>query len=255
MKFPGTKVHILPSDTSDHKPICIIPDGLEQPHTIKPFRFEEMWLSDPGCANIVEAMWSPRSTADPSEEVMQKIDKSDNDLSRWKRVHFGNVTKELEKKCKLLRKAEEQTMLTGVNHRVRALQQEVKDLMDKENRLWFQRAKVLWASNGDKNSKFFHGRATHRKRKNSILRIQNSYGQWRKNPSEVDRCLVDYFKELFTSVHIQNSDAATNSINSIISEDMNAQLTAEFMEWEVQAALKQMAPLKAPGSDGISSVI
>ena len=86
---------------------------------------------------------------------------------------------------------------------------------------------MLWASNGDKNSKFFHSRATQRKRKNSILRIRNLKGQWRTNSSEVDRCLIDYFKELFTSVHIQNSDVATNSI---ISEDMNAQLSAEFME-------------------------
>lgn len=80
-----------------------------------------MWLLDPRCANIVEAVWSPRSTTDPSEEVMRKIDKSGKDLSKWNRAHFGNVRKELEKKMKLLRKAEEQAMLTGVNHQVCAL--------------------------------------------------------------------------------------------------------------------------------------
>jgi len=32
---------------------------------------------------------------------------------------------------------------------------------------------------------------------------------------------------------------------------MNAQLTLDFMFWEVQVALKQMTPFKAPGPDGI----
>ena len=44
--------------------------------------------------------------------------------------------------------------------RVRELKREIMELIDKENRMWFQRAKVLWAKDGDKISKFFHSRAT-----------------------------------------------------------------------------------------------
>lgn len=54
----------------------------------------------------------------------------------------------------------------------------------------------------------------------------------------MDRFLINYFQELFTSAHLQTSDAATNSIETIINADMNAQLSADFMEWEVQTALK-----------------
>ena len=32
---------------------------------------------------------------------------------------------------------------------------------------------------------------------------------------------------------------------------MNAQLSSEFKAWEVQQAIKQMVPLKAPGPDGM----
>ena len=76
--------------------------------------------------------------------------------------------------------------------------------MDKENRMWFQQAKVLWALNGDKNSKKFHCRATERKRKNSILKIRDTSGQWRKNPNEVNHCLFEYFQKLFTSINNLN---------------------------------------------------
>lgn len=121
MKFPGTKVHILSSDTSDHSPLWVILDYLEQPCMVKPFKFEEMWLTNLGCANIIEAAWSPRSIEDPSVGVMRKIERRSKELSRWNQVHFGNVRKELQKKIKLLKEAEDQAMQTRVNFRVCAL--------------------------------------------------------------------------------------------------------------------------------------
>ena len=42
-----------------------------------------------------------------------------------------------------------------------------------------------------------------------------------------------------------------DSLPSIFSDEMNSKLSQEFMEWEVQAALKQMAPSKAPSPDGM----
>ena len=40
-------------------------------------------------------------------------------------------------------------------------------------------------------------------------------------------------------------------IPQIVIEDMNDILTGEFQAWEVEATLKQMAPLKAPGPNGM----
>ena len=58
MQFAGTKIHHLSSNASDHCPLWIILEGLEIPSITKPFRFEEMWLSDRGCSNVVEAVWT-----------------------------------------------------------------------------------------------------------------------------------------------------------------------------------------------------
>ena len=63
---------------------------------------------------------------------------------------------------------------------------------------------------------------------------------------------MDYFQELFTSANLQHNAAATDSINKVTSNEMNAQLSIEFKAWEVQQAIKQMAPLKAFGPNGIS---
>ena len=45
-----------------------------------------------------------------------------------------------------------------------------------------------------------------------------------------------------------------DSLPSIVSDEMNSKLSQEFMEWEEQAALKQMAPFKALGPDSMPSL-
>ena len=66
--------------------------------------------------------------------------------------------------------------------------------------------------------------------------------------------MVSYYQNLFTSVAPQSMDAAVSTIHRIITADMDAQLSSDFMEWEVKEAIKQMAPLKAPGSDGMPPI-
>ena len=63
------------------------------------------------------------------------------------------------------------------------------------------------------------------------------------------KCLIQYYQELFTSDQAPPYEAATSTIHSVIGEEMNSQLSSNFMAWEVQQAITQMAPLKAPGLD------
>ena len=63
--------------------------------------------------------------------------------------------------------------------------------------------------------------------------------------------LVSYFQGLYTSAEGPMSEEATNSIQKVISANMNHQLSSDFTVWEVQKAINEMAPLKAPGPDGM----
>lgn len=56
--FLGTRVFHLLCLSSDHCPLLISPTSLDLPPQKKVFRFEEMWLSDNGCREIVEAVWN-----------------------------------------------------------------------------------------------------------------------------------------------------------------------------------------------------
>ena len=60
---------------------------------------------------------------------------------------------------------------------------------------------------------------------------------------------MEYYQQLFTSSNLEDLTADLDFIPHIVTKDMNDILTGEFQAWEVEAALKQMAPLKAPGPD------
>lgn len=119
LKFLGTKIHHLSSDSLDHCPLWIVPDGLDVVVSTKPFHFKIMWLSDLGCSRVVKAVWSSNDMVDPSTKVMRKVEKCGKELKRWNQDHFGNVRKELAKKRRFLVDAEKEAMRSGSNHRVR----------------------------------------------------------------------------------------------------------------------------------------
>ena len=119
-----------------------------------------MWLSDKGCAETVESVWLSQNFDHSNFRVMAKIEKCGVELLKWSREHFGSVKKELQLNRNMLAKAEIEAMQSGRNECVRQLKLEIDMLMDKENRMWLQRSKTHWAIQGDRNSHYFHSRAT-----------------------------------------------------------------------------------------------
>ena len=56
------------------------------------------------------------------------------------------------------------------------LKQELARLLVKEEKLWQQCSKTHWMKEGDKNSKYFHHRASQMYRRNQILGSKNFRG-------------------------------------------------------------------------------
>ncbi|XP_030945861.1 uncharacterized protein LOC115970359 [Quercus lobata] len=226
-----------------------MPDGIEPPQSAQPFRFREMWLADKGCSDMVKVEWCREDNDIAGFGVTQKINRCGKALTQWSQRCFGSVRKDLQKKKQLLTRAEFDALIFGANYRVGELRMEVNDLLDKETRLWLQRSRALWAVHGDKNSKFFHSRAIQCHRKNKIEGIKNSEGQWCSRPKEIADCLVNFYKNLFTSSGTCQPAKALSTIQKVVTEDMNIQLNAYFMEWEIKLTISQMAPLKVLGPD------
>ena len=71
-RFPGIKVHHLPTHSSDHKAILIKSDGIT-PRQNHSFKFEQMWLREDGCKATVVKVWGPSSQDTNMLQVARKI--------------------------------------------------------------------------------------------------------------------------------------------------------------------------------------
>lgn len=83
----------------------------------------------------------------------------------WSREAFGNTRHCLEEKQKVLE--EMAGMGYGVNiEQINTMHSKINELLHQEEVFWRQRSRAIWLPTGDKNTNFFHNRASQRRWKN-----------------------------------------------------------------------------------------
>lgn len=83
------------------------------------------------------------------------------------------MQKNLEEKTKELIKVEMAAASGSDSNTVRIIQAEVNELFEKESLMWQQRARILFLKSGDRNTRYFHNKASHRYKRNQILGLKN----------------------------------------------------------------------------------
>ena len=89
------------------------------------------------------------------------------------------------------------------------------------------------------------------KRRNFIKGLRDENGTWQENEEVISGLLIEYYANLFMSSNPHNLDRILEGVQPVVTEDMRAALARPFNVEEVECAIKDMAPLKAPGPDGM----
>lgn len=119
--------------------------------------------------------------------------------------------------------------------------------------MWEQRSKITWLKEGDRNTRYFHNKASVRKKKNHISCLKDNIGLWQEGENR-DKIILDYFTTLFTSSTHETDISFLDHMPTRVDEGMNMILDVEFTQEEVFSALKQMHPIKAPGPVGMTPI-
>ncbi|XP_075640265.1 uncharacterized protein LOC142612017 [Castanea sativa] len=123
-----------------------------------------MWLVDKGCREVVKGVWQASVDGVEDTKVLRKLAMCGKELTRWSQKCFGNIRKELAKKRKELAWVERLALQGSCATHLITIQKELNSLMDKEERMWRQRSRSLYLKDRGRNTRFFHCRATLRKR-------------------------------------------------------------------------------------------
>lgn len=142
------------------------------------------------------------------------------------------------------------TMLEKCN----SLTRELDELHRREETYWYARARANELRDGDKNTSYFHHKASSRQKRNKIGRLKDPEGVWRSSEEDMLTVVSNYFTELFTSSQPDMLDEALEGISPLVSDEMNYALDEVPTGEEIYHALNQMHPNKAPGLDGMHAL-
>ena len=104
---------------------------------------------------------------------------------------------------------------------------------------------------GDRNTKFFHEKASARYKKNLIKGLIDENGRWLEGDEHVEKLMLQYYERFFTSSDLAEFEEILDTVQHKVTPRMNQVIVKDFSEVEVKNTIKQMYPLKSPGPDGM----
>lgn len=191
------KVMHLPRFGSDHSAISITLEDVsagKDRKKVHVFRFEESWYKENRCEQLVQSAWC-RNRGNITSKL-DSIKSLDNEFVDHKTTE---VRKEIVRIEKMLQDGCLWSESTDDLRRYRELERNHAELLQKEETLWHQRSRATWLKDGDKNTKFFHGKANQRKKTNHIKKLKDDDGVWWSGQDNVEKVLLRYFVDLFAS--------------------------------------------------------
>ena len=210
-----------------------------------------MWLKDERCKDIVTEAWGEGLCLASYFPILSCMESCRNKLEVWNMTDYGHVGKKIASLQKRLEWLELQATSPDVIRDLKETRVELNCWLDKEDAMWKQRARLNWFQEGDRNTRFFHARASSMFQKNLIEGIFDADEVWQVDQEEIEKVFIEYYSDLFISSKPSKFAEIVEAMQPKVTQSMNAMLVREFQASEVHKTLKQMYPLKAPSPNGM----
>ncbi|KAL9671743.1 hypothetical protein QQ045_009316 [Rhodiola kirilowii] len=178
-------------------------------------------------------------------------------LDAWNKENFGKVKNKISQLKKEIRRVKEMHRTEEVISQEAALCAELDEWLLREELLQKQRSRANWLREGDRNTRFFHLKVSHRRQVNRIDKLKDHTDTWISGDKELCNLVVSHFSSLFKSSRVGGMNRLMNLLEVVprkVTSEMINILSSPYNEMEVQDALFQMCPTKAPGIDGYSAL-
>jgi hypothetical protein len=234
-RFPEASVKHLTAAASDHGPILLQWRSVQRPRKQKrQFRYEQMWETHLDFSNTLADSWRRDGEAISTLELKAKLKGVANHLVQWDRTTFGNVREELRRLHKELERMQQDPQRLGPSYAELKVVERIRELNHREELMWRQRSRVMWLAAGDRNTRFFHLRASKRRKRNRIQRLKKSDGQFTEDESELKSIVSRFYEDLYSSEGMEDMDMVLSTVPVKVTAEMNSKLLEPFSEGEVE---------------------
>lgn len=134
-----------------------------------------------------------------AESFEEKIMKCGAELTTWAKKEFGNIRKQKKELTELLAELQKSDGGDNRDEYMQSIEQQLDQILKREETMWYQRSRALWLKDGDRNSFFFHQKASNRKKRNTINLLVDEDGVKYSKQDEISKMLREYYQNIFKS--------------------------------------------------------
>ncbi|XP_073360068.1 uncharacterized protein [Aegilops tauschii subsp. strangulata] len=198
LQFGTHLLHALTSSLSDHCPLLLAND--KGPPRTKSLRFENFWIKMPRFKEVVQGAWNQEvNHIDPYHILFQKMKKTSHVLRKWSKTIFAHSKVQIHMALEIILRLDvaQETRLLSADERDirRRLKCKVLSLSVLEQARKRQCSRITNLKDGDANTRFFHLRVNHRRRKNFIHRLKHNNG-WVTDHEHKKSIIQNHFREV-----------------------------------------------------------
>ncbi|XP_030958820.1 uncharacterized protein LOC115980738 [Quercus lobata] len=231
--FQNIKVQHLMDTTSDHFPILLADAKVLKERRKCRFHFEAIWTRREDCKELIKEVWDGGTNLGSPNGLSTGLKQCAEALSNWSTAAFGQIPNKIQEKKRAISDLIKGDSEGHNGPEINRLRREINNLLDEEEMWWQQRSRVQWLGERDRNTKYFHHRASERRKKNTISGIWSENGAWCESKESIANTVMAYFEGIYTSSHPTRIDEVTNMIPVKVTGEMNAELTRDFTSEEV----------------------
>ncbi|KAL4333466.1 hypothetical protein GQ457_07G012960 [Hibiscus cannabinus] len=246
--FPWSAVYHLLKLGSDHRPIMLrlVEDGATCGN--RPFRYLSAWNDHSDFPLFLKSVWVVEKS------FHENVVNFQNKVRSWNREVFGFIDRRKSRPMARIRgieRALESSFRPSLVRLEEDLKEELDVVLSQEESIWQQKSRSNWINKGDRNTSYFHMAASTRRKRNMVRMLRIANGDWCEDPSTLRHHAVNFFRHLFTTDFVQPRvmDSSAN-FRQFTADELKPLVSAVTME-EVRGVVFSMAPLKAPGYDGL----
>ncbi|GMI68854.1 hypothetical protein like AT1G43760 [Hibiscus trionum] len=252
LQFPGIKQVLANRSISDHNGISLKEERCNWGP--KPFRAFNSWLKDDSFLDLMSKTVEKAKGSRANIRIgglLRVMKGAAKDWDVVARSKSANNSMAIEEEISYLETRIQGGMATADSMELlKTLRQSLWVAIRKEEGDWWQKSRLRWFAEGDRNTKFFHLVASGRKRVNHIDYLKEGEDII-QDPARIKDNVREHFQKLYNNCSALGVEDIKLDFKRI-SSSQAIHLQRRFCEQEIWDALQSSDGNRAPGSDGFN---